>query len=47
MAKLIKGKDVADRLSAVTVRKSRELSERGTKPTLAIVRLGMKPEDGA
>ena len=47
MAKLMKGKDVADRLSAVTVRKSRELSERGTKPTLAIVRLGMKPEDGA
>ena len=47
MAKLLKGQDVADRLSAVTIRKSKELSDRGTVPMLAIIRLGMKPEDGA
>lgn len=47
MAKMMKGKEVADSLSAATIRKSEKLASHGKAPVLAIIRLGMRPEDGA
>lgn len=45
MAELLKGKPVADRITAETSLKAAALKERGIVPTLAIVRLGEEPGD--
>lgn len=45
MAQLLKGKPVADRLTAETVKKTEELKKKGIFPTLAIIRLGANAGD--
>lgn len=45
MAELLKGKPVADRITAETSLKAAALKERGIVPTLAIVRLGEETGD--
>ena len=45
MAQLLKGKAVADRLTAETVKKTDELKKKGIFPTLAIIRLGANAGD--
>lgn len=45
MAKILKGKPVADKLTEVVADKAAKLRESGTVPTLAIVRLGDDPGD--
>lgn len=45
MAELLKGKPVADRITAETSLKAAALKERGIVPTLAIVRLGEEQGD--
>lgn len=45
MTEILRGKDVADRLTEKNVMKADELRKNGIDPSLAIVRLGEKPED--
>lgn len=45
MANRLKGKDAADALSAELKVRGERLREKGIEPTLAIVRVGEKPED--
>ena len=45
MAQLLKGKAVAERITAETVKKTEELKKRGVFPTLAIIRLGENAGD--
>lgn len=45
MAELLKGKAVADSLTAQSAKKVEELKAKGITPTLAIVRLGENPGD--
>lgn len=45
MARLLKGKPVADALSEEVAARVRSLRERGMQPTLAIVRVGERPDD--
>ena len=45
MAELLKGKAVSDALSAELLAGSEELKKKGVTPTLAIMRVGEKPDD--
>ncbi len=45
MAEILKGKPVADRINEESVRMVSELGEMGIVPTLAIVRVGERPDD--
>ncbi len=45
MAEILKGKPVADRINEDSIRKVQELKEKGITPTLAILRVGERPDD--
>ena len=45
MTEILRGKDVADRLTEKNVIKADELRQNGICPTMAIVRLGENPGD--
>ena len=45
MAKLLKGKEVAESINAKSAQKAAELKENGITPTLAILRVGEKGDD--
>ena len=45
MARILSGKDVAEALSLRLAERVRTLEEKGVKPTLAILRVGERPDD--
>ena len=45
MAELLKGKPVVDRMAEDMRGRIAALEEQGVKPTLALVRLGQRPDD--
>ena len=45
MAELLKGKPVADAIDEATLNRAEALKEKGITPTLAILRVGERPDD--
>lgn len=45
MANLFKGKDAANQITEENIARARELTEAGHRPTLAVIRVGARPDD--